>query len=249
MNPGKFRNISLPLILSCLLGACGGGDVVQTAAPPVTSETPSTPLVAAGTWVVMGSSTAAGAGATAGNGWSDLVQKGFAARGVRIENIAKGGAVTYQGLPTATPAVPDRPAPDPAANIDQALARNPVVLLLAYPTNDTANGYTVDESVKNISTIRDAAVVKHIPVLVLSTQPRNLTAAQLAKLQEVDAKLAGVAGGCFVSVNTLLAGPDGLLAPAYNSGDGVHPNDAGHRVIADAITKVVNSGTCFRVQN
>jgi lysophospholipase L1-like esterase len=194
----------------------------------------------------MGSSTAAGGGATAGNKWTDLLQNSLVSRGAIFANIAKGGTVTYHGLSITSAAVPNRPAPDPAGNIDQALSRNPVVLLVAYPTNDIANGYTVEEAVNNILTIRKAALEKKIPVLVLSTQPRNLTTAQLAQLQQIDMQLASSVGACFVDVRGLLAGPDDRIAPIYNSGDGIHPNDAGHRVIADAVLKSINSRTCIR---
>jgi lysophospholipase L1-like esterase len=170
-------------------------------------------------------------------------------RGARFVNIAKGGTVSYHGLSVTTPAVPNRPAPDPDSNIDQALARNPVVLLVAYPTNDTAAGYTVDETVNNILEIRKAALEKSVPVLVLSTQPRNLSVEKLSQLQQIDVQLAKSVGACFVNVRNPLAGPDDHLAPAYDSGDGVHPNDEGHRVIANAILKTISSDTCIRIKN
>jgi lysophospholipase L1-like esterase len=241
----KSRSLAgLVVICTGLLVACGGGGEN----PPVQTA-PATSSVPAGTWVVMGSSTAAGNGATAGKRWSDLLQDSLGNRGVNFANIAKGGTVTYHGLSITAPLVPNRPAPDPAINIDQALSRNPAVLLVAYPTNDTANGYAVSEAVNNILTIRGAALEKKIPVLVLSTQPRNLPAAQLAQLQQIDTQLATAVGACFVNVHGLLAGPDDHIAAAYDAGDGIHPNDAGHRVIADAILKVVNGASCIKTGN
>jgi hypothetical protein len=53
-------------------------------------------------WVVMGSSTAAGQGATAGQAWSDRLAQAFAAHGVVLVNIAQAGTVTFHGLPTGT---------------------------------------------------------------------------------------------------------------------------------------------------
>ena len=52
---------------------------------------------------------------------------------------------------------------------------------------------------------------------MLSTQPRNLPAAQLAQLPMIDDRLAAVVGNCFVGVRTPLAGPDGHLDPRYDS--------------------------------
>jgi lysophospholipase L1-like esterase len=252
--PGKTTKFSktvitgLVAVYASLLVGCAGGSDNAHQIPPETGNS-LVPLVSAGTWVVMGSSTAAGGGATAGNRWTDLLQNSLTSRGAIFANIAKGGTVTYHGLSIISAAVANRPAPDPAANIDQALSRDPVVLLVSYPTNDIANGYTVEEAVNNVLTIRKAALDKKIPVLVLSTQPRNLTTAQLAQLQQIDMQLANSVGTCFVNVHGLLAGPDDKLAPIYNSGDGIHPNDAGHRVIADAVLKAINSTTCIRTQN
>lgn len=231
-----------------LVGCGGGGGAGGSNAPQNTPEIvdPSVPLVSAGTWVVMGSSTAAGNGATPGNRWTDLVQNSLSGRGAVFANIAKGGTVTYQGLSADSLAVPNRPAPDPAVNIDQALSRNPVALLVSYPTNDIAHGYSVDEDVKNVLTIRSTALNRKVPVLVLSTQPRDLTDAQLAQLQQIDVQLSAAVGACFVNVRGLLAGPDGRIAPMYNSGDGIHPNDAGHRLIADTVLKTISSKTCIR---
>lgn len=237
------------LVGALALTGCGSGDsAINAPSVPPTDPVASVPTVAAGIWVVMGSSTAAGIGVAAGKKWSDLLQLGLADRGAKIENIAKPGAVTYLGLSTTTAPVPNRPSPDPAINIDQALSRMPVVLILAYPTNDTVSGYSVDEVVNNIAIIRGAALSKGIPVLVLSTQPRNVTPSQTEQLKQIDSQLSSKVSGCFVNVRPLLAGADDRLIPGYDSGDGTHPNEAGHRVIADAVLATINNGTCFRIK-
>lgn len=247
-----------PLAFVGVLAGCGGGDSqVTPVAPignpepstPVANPEPSTPIVGSSTWVVMGSSTAAGAGASAGKGWSDVLQSSLSVEGIRLENIAKGGTTTYHGLSSTTGLTVNRPAPDSVANIDQALLRNPKVLLLAYPTNDTAAGYGVEEVVGNITTMRSAALAKGISVLVLSTQPRNLAPALLEQLRQIDTRLTASVGGCLVNVHNLLAGADGKPASTYDAGDGVHVNDAGHSVIAEAVLQTIKSGTCFRLRN
>lgn len=230
-----------------MLVGCGGGGGDNASSLPSKQNGNVVPSVSAGTWVVMGSSTAAGVGTTKGKKWSDLLQVDLSSRGVKFENIARGGTFTYHGLSKSTAPVPNRPAPDTSINIDKALSFTPVVLMLSYPTNDTAEGFSVDETVNNIASMRSAAFAAGAQVLVLSTQPRNLPSSQLAQLQQVDTRLAASVGECFVKVHQLLSGPDDHLAPAYDSGDGIHPNDAGHRVIADAVLKTVNSGRCFRL--
>lgn len=250
--------LSLGGACSILLAACGGGGGAETEVqpPPVSAPGPVAapaptpapqPSPAQGTWVVMGSSTAAGAAASPGKSWSNLLQTALSGFGARIENIAKGGAVTYHGLSSSAAAVSNRPAPDPESNIDRALSRNPVVLVVAYPTNDTALGYSVDESVNNILSIRAAALAKGVAVVVLSTQPRNLSASQLESLHQIDLRLRASVGGCFVDIYTRLAGADGRMVAAYNSGDGIHPNDLGHNLIAETILKTLNSGSCIKL--
>jgi acyl-CoA thioesterase-1 len=151
----RRRNVTLALLMACMVAACGGGDSLKKASPaPADPVVVPVPTIQAGTWVVMGSSTAAGAGAATDKGWVAVLQGELAASGARIANIARGGTVTYEGLSTATPAVSGRPFPDPSANVDQALSRKPVLLIVSYPTNDTALGYRTDETVNNILSIR-----------------------------------------------------------------------------------------------
>ena len=233
--------IILALLVVAVLGACGGGsDAPDLVEPPVWEAR----KLAAGTWAVMGSSTAAGAGATFGKGWAALLQHDFAGSATGLANIAKGGAVTYAGLSASAVPLPERPLPDPAANIDRALSLAPVLLLVSYPSNDTGVGYAVDETVNNILAIRTLALAHSLPVIVLSSQPRNdFPADKLAKLVQIDARLAAAVGPCFVAVRSLLADGGGKLAAQY-SYDGVHPNDAGHLLIATQVRAVLEGGSC-----
>lgn len=232
------------LLLATWLVACGGGgggDNQAGSAPAATQAPP----VASNTWVVMGSSTAAGAGSSSGQSWAALLQAGVQGRGIQVINIAKGGTVTYEGLSTKTAPTAGRPLPDPSANIDQALSRSPALVVVAYPTNDTAIGYSAQETVTNLLSIRRQALANSVSVVVVSTQPRNLSPAQLTQLLLIDDQLAAAVGACFVDVRTGLAGANGQLAPQYDSGDGVHPNDAGHRLLATRIQAVISSPACI----
>lgn len=234
-------------MLVIALAGCGGGGA--SAPVPVQAPVVAAPImqVSSGTWVVMGSSTAAGAGAPAGKGWADLLQAALTSHGAQFSNIAVGGSVTYHGLSESASAVAGRPAPNPAANIDQALSRKPVALIVSYPSNDTALGYSVDETVNNLLAIRAKAIAAGVPVMVTSSQPRNLSAEQLAQMRLIDERIASTAGACFVDVRKMLASTSGNLASQFDSGDGVHPNGAGHRVIAEQFETVVNSQKCIRL--
>jgi lysophospholipase L1-like esterase len=201
------------------------------------------PLVSDGTWTIIGSSTALGVGAQTLS-WAQALQRSYAYRSVSFVNLAVGGMTTYEALPTGSPAVPGRPAPAPTANVNAALATSPKLLLVSYPTNDTANGYSADETVRNLLAIRSAALTRGVPVIILSTQPRDLNDTQLARLAEIDGRVSQSVAPCFVAVREALAGQDGRLAPQYDSGDGIHPNDAGHAVIHDRIARLIDGGRC-----
>jgi lysophospholipase L1-like esterase len=237
----RSRRHLLPII-ALWLGLCGAGRAEPSA--------PTAPAAAAastrGTWVVLGSSTAAGNGASAGQGWVSLIESAYRPAGVSIRNLAVAGTVTYHALPDSTPMSFSRPSPKAGANVDAALALSPKLLLLAYPSNDTARGYSVEETVSNLLAIRQASLAQGVPVLVLSTQPRNLSAEQRASLSLIDQQLRAAVGPCFVATSERLATPDGLLQSAYDSGDGVHPNAAGHRLIADQVLAVINGGQCVK---
>lgn len=238
-------------LIASAIAACGGGGSSARApatlpAPAPAPTLPTVKDVKPGVWVVMGSSSAAGAGAPAGKGWVDLLQASLRDRGAQFANIARGGTTTYHGMSASAQSVAGRPAPDPDGNVDQALSRNPVVLVVSYPTNDTALGYSVDETVNNILAIRAAALARDVAVIVLSTQPRNLTNDQLAQLQAIDQKLNASVGPCLVNVRAALAGADGRLAPGNDAGDGVHPSEAGHRLIAERVNSVLNEAKCIK---
>ena len=230
------------LIVALWFGLCGAVGAGPNASAPATVTGAST----RGTWVVLGSSTAAGNGAPAGQGWVSLIEAAYHPSGVSVRNLAVAGTVTYHALPGATWPSLSRPSPKAQANVDAALALAPRLLLLAYPSNDTARGYSVEETVSNLLTIRQASLAQGVPVLVLSTQPRNLSAEQRASLSQVDQQLRAAVGGCFVAVRERLATPDNLLQSAYDSGDGVHPNAAGHRLIADQVRAVIDGGQCVK---
>jgi lysophospholipase L1-like esterase len=202
--------------------------LLSAATASAAGETPSVPPAAPmpvmdlkpGNWVVMGSSSAVGRGAPRGKGWVALVGAAFAPSGAQMVNIATSGAVTYQGLSTSALRTARRPPPGRANNIDAALAYKPVALIVSYPSNDTAAGYRVDETVNNLLAIRKQAQAAGVAVVVVSTQPRSLDETHMAQLRAIDDRLAASVGACFVEVREALAGADGRLAPKYDGGMG-----------------------------
>lgn len=222
--PGGWGGLALALMLS----ACGGGGAEPATEPP---------QVTPGRWVLLGSSTALGAGATGQQGWAQQLAAELPALGASLSNLAIGGSTTYAARPSGDLPPAGRAAPDPAGNVDAALALAPRLLLLAYPGNDTALGLSADETVANLGRVRAHAQARGVAVLVLGTQPRQLSEAGLARL----------AAECFVELRSGLAGPDGRLAADRDAGDGVHPNDAGHALILARVRARLRSGRCVRL--
>jgi lysophospholipase L1-like esterase len=201
--------------------------------------------MAPGIWVALGASTTTGFIVSApSRAWVPRLQAAVEGRGVAIFNLAVSGSVTPQWLPANAPVVPGRPAPLPSNNIDAAMRERPQLLLLNATNNDLVIGIGIDETLANLQSIRAIASAGGAAVVMISTQPRNLSDADLSRLRTLDSQIAAAVGDCFVDIRTPLAGPDGRLAAAYDAGDGVHPNDAGHAIIFQRVDAVLQSGRC-----
>jgi lysophospholipase L1-like esterase len=221
-------------LLLGLLG-CGGG-----------AETPA--ATAPERWTVLGSSTAAGVGASPGQGWAALLTARVAPNAVAVDNASRSGAVTYLALPAATPRPAGRPATDAALDIDTLLANRPRLVILAFPTNDAMAGYAASETIANLTLLRARAQAQGAAVLVLSSQPRNdASPGQREVMRAVDQALGQAVGPCFVDVSGGLADADGRIAAAYSAGDGVHLNDAGHRWMFERVFAALTAGSCVRL--
>ena len=206
--------------------------------------------VGPGTWVVLGSSSAAGTGVGAGTGaaWVDLLAEQLKPHGVVIRNLARPGLRSSQALPAGTPLPAGYAPPDPTANIDRATASHPTLVVLAFPTNDAVAGIKAAETVSYWQMIRDRAAQAGSPTLVVGTQPRDgLDAKQRATLDESDRLAARAFGGCYVPVRAALSDTWGHIAAPLSAGDGIHLNDAGHRVVFDRVAAALASGRCVRL--
>lgn len=233
------------MLLSAMLAGCGGG----ADSPPGGPAPDPVHIVAPGVWVVLGSSTAAGVGAPAGQGWVASLADQVLTSGVAVKNLARSGLLSSQALPTGSAVPAGRPPPDPAVNVDAALAEVPTLLLLAFPSNDTVAGVPASQTVAAWRTIAaHAAAAGGASTLVLGTQPRaGLSASQQAAQRDIDEAAAAAFGACFVPLQESLAGPDGALAPAFDAGDGVHLNGDGHARVHARVAEVLASGRCVAV--
>lgn len=190
---------------------------------------------------VLGSSTAYGNGASVGDSsWVGRLRSSFTKNmsdGVDtvIDNRAVPGYVTYQSLPTGYPVPPNRPSPDPSANITYVLnsVPKPDVVIINYPTNDIVNGYDPKEMMDNLRLMFQQLNANNIRCFITTTQPRNTaTDAQRTILRQLVDSIQMNFGIYSINFWDDLVTNDGLnrLKPEVDA-DGTHPNDLGHRFL------------------
>ena len=186
--------------------------------------------------VVLGSSTAAGAGlADPSTSWVNRYATYLGPR-ARVHNLAVPGATTFAAQPSGKDA-------DPAHNITAALALHPDTIIINFPSNDAANGVPVDQTLANIATIVKLASDAHATCWVATSQPRTLPPENAKLLLELRDRVLHDYGNHAIDFFTPLAGPDNMLLPAVNQGDGIHPNPEGHRLLFEQVKRVVQPHT------
>ena len=196
----------------------------------------STPVI-----VILGSSTAAGVGATPiDSAWVNVVQATVNASGTKaiFYNLAVEDYTTYNVMPDGSNVPPYRPAPDTANNITKALSYKPALVMINLPTNDIADGYSYAEIMSNyqkLTAILDSAKVQYI---IFSTQPRDFsTVSERMRLDTLNNEVIAAYANHVNNFLDQLSTPTFEIDSIYSSGDGIHLNDAGHRVIANATLK------------
>lgn len=193
--------------------------------------------------VVLGSSTAAGFGANPiDSSWVNKFRKNLQLldSNYKVLNLAVGGYTTYDVMPTGFNPPNGRPLPKPYNNITYGLSFNPVMLLVNLPSNDAANYYAMSEQIRNYDTLISIASKNNIDILITSPQPRNFSNSTQMNL------LLGMVDSSFTRYSNFvvdfwngLAQSNGFIKPEYNSGDGIHLNNAGHKLLFERMSKKV----------
>lgn len=190
--------------------------------------------------VVLGSSTAEGTGAAPiDSSWVNRYRKDIFQRNTRyaVTNLARGGYTTYHILPTGTPIPPGvNVSIDPARNITQALTLDPYAVIINMPSNDAANNFGVEDQLNNIALVVSTANSAGAGVWVGTTQPRNFSnPAQIVIQTATRDSILAIYRDNAIDFWTDLAAPNGFIEAAYNSGDGIHLNNAGHRLLYERV--------------
>lgn len=205
------------------------------------------------TIAVLGSSTAAGGGAGhRDSAWVARVRAHYARTDGRVAvvNLAQSGYTTFKVLPTGTPTPPGMPTVDSLHNVTAALRLRPDAILVNLPSNDRAYGIRIGQQIANFRAIVAAAAAEGVPVWLTTAQPRNIADA----VKRRDQRLLGDSLRAVFGADRVVEAYAGFDAPGdslrrdLDSGDGVHLNAAGHRLLAARVIAADVPGAVRRMR-
>jgi lysophospholipase L1-like esterase len=185
--------------------------------------------------VVLGTSTAVGQGASGPAAtWVGRLDAwlGTVTASHEVINLAESALTTYSFREDGA-----SPLPDPNHNITRALELNPDVIILNFPSHNIADGIPTETTIAHYQEMKAAADAKGTPLVLTTTQPRNFgTLAQRSLLRDEAIAIRAAFGAIVIDVYDELANPANLrLKAVYNSGDGIHLNDAGHAYLFEQV--------------
>ena len=193
--------------------------------------------------VVLGSSTSAGTGANPpDSAYVNRVRAHIASVDTtyKVLNLAVGGFTSYHVMPTSFVPPGGRPTPRATNNITYALEYNPKAIFINLPSNDAASSYPISEQIANYDTLVAVANRSNVKLWITTTQPRNLSSqTQLDLLTGMRDSVFSRYAPYAVDFWTTLAQPNGFIVPEFNSGDGIHLNNAGHRLLYQRAIEVI----------
>tara|TARA_B100000809_G_scaffold259873_1_gene305691 strand:+ start:8517 stop:10532 length:2016 start_codon:yes stop_codon:yes gene_type:complete len=139
-------------------------------------------------------------------------------------------------MPTGYIAPAGRPATNPTNNITQAISLNADAIIVNMPSNDASNGFGINEQMANFITIKNTADISNIPIWVCTTQPKTAFSASGNLIQTgVRDSILSYFGSYAIDFWTGCADVNNDIDPLYDSGDGTHLNNAGHRILNNEV--------------
>lgn len=193
--------------------------------------------------IVLGSSTAEGAGASIlSNSWVFRLEQELkiSNKASSVVNYGKSGYSTFHIMPTGT-RYSNRPNPDVERNITKALSNYPNMIIINMPSNDAAYGYSNEEQLRNYRLLIQLIKKRKIQYLLISPQPRNFKNNEQRKQQnELFQLMKKEFSPNFVDVWSILSSEDFSLKSTFDSGDGIHLNDQGHDYIFQQVFAKIN---------
>ena len=245
-------------------GAAGGsGGVPASGGRSGTGGTPDagtgaagggSPMLTSFKLTVIGSSTAAGEGASSSaKSWVGLLARSLDDAVVptfNSSNLAVGGYTTVELLPGS----------NADGSIDDAISGRPNLILVSLAgSNDLSAGTSQSTFLSRLTSMRDTAQAAGVPVFFVSTAPKDLSDSERRALRDWATAMsttfatcwvperATAYGPCFIDIFAPLANASLGVASAYSAGDGIHLNDAGHARIFEVAEAIVKPYVCSRV--
>jgi len=190
--------------------------------------------------VVLGSSTASATGASVpDSGWVWRYTAYLATEypGSEVINLAVGGYTTYHIQSRHFRAPEKRPEPDTIRNISTAITLRPSAIIINLPSNDAARNIPLSERIANLVRVANHAARFGIPLWICTSQPRNMSDTRRRDLLAMRDFTLETFEKNALDFWSPLATRAGRIRRKFDSGDGVHLNDAGHRVLFGVVRK------------
>jgi lysophospholipase L1-like esterase len=212
------------------------------------------PMLTSFKLTVIGSSTAAGEGASSSaKSWVALLARSLDDAVVptfNSSNLAVGGYTTVELLPGSKA----------DGSIDDAISGGPNLILVSLAgSNDLSAGTSQSTFLSRLTSMRDTARTAGVPVFFVSTAPKDLSDSERRALRDWATAMSTAFatcwvperdtayGPCFIDIFAPLANASLGVASAYGAGDGIHLNDAGHARIFEVAEAIVKPYVCSRV--
>ncbi len=219
-----MAGIGVALMAFCLAWMAGGCEQRPEERPPVERrETGREVIVAAG------DSLTAGLGVAEEESYPALLEKRLQAEGIgyRVINAGASGE-TSSGL---------------LSRLNWLLTLNPAIVILETGANDGLRGIDPALTKRNIREILRRLEEKQISVILVGMRMvRNLGPEYTAAFDRIYPELARESGVLFMPFFLEGVATD----PALNSGDGIHPNPAGYRIVAENLYPYVRRAIAGR---
>lgn len=176
----------------------------------------------------IGDSYTAGAGAAKGAGFADLVA---AKLKLKASNFSQSGTGYVKRIDTGGAAgCGQDTCPNYVEMADKVIAKGPAIVIVSGGRNDPDDAAAFDANAKALFSKLRAGLPKATIIAtspIWAADPPPIQAAAMRK--SVEAAVTG-AGGKYIDL-----GDPFLGHPEWITKDNIHPNDAGHEVLADAV--------------
>jgi len=190
--------------------------------------------------VVIGSSTAAGDGATTlDSDYVSIVKRYYQALHEvdTIYDLGLPGSTTFFGMPTSFSNYGSQHAPMDSFNVTAALDQyHADVVLVNYPTNDLAGGISMTQFLSNLQAISDTVFAAGKVCYVTTTQPRDAEPAWINQLLFAGRDSVLNAFPVYgIDFYTAIVAADSISINPIYAADSTHVNNAGHAVLAQVV--------------